>query len=85
MATAIAMSADVQSVMEERGIQQDDLRQAVESCGEATHLRSADGRRILAKKRIGNFTVYAEFTRAGDDVDIHNVYSHRVGLREDQA
>lgn len=85
MATAIKISPELQSMMEERGIREEDLQQVVNSFEEMPHLRNAEGNRFLAKKRLGNFTVNVEFTRSEDTVDICNIYSYVVSLDGEQA
>ena len=69
-------------VMEERGVNLDDVREIlVYAEGEGCKL--VDGDRCLAKKRIGNFTAYAEYRTDGDAVEVLDVYGHRVLLTED--
>lgn len=84
MALNLIISSEIRSVMEERGIREEDLRQAAESLDREPYLRNAEETRFLAKKRIGNFTVNMEFTCSGDDIEICNVYSYVVRLTGEQ-
>ena len=81
----IAISTTVQAAMDERGIQENDVRLVLDGCGNPPHLCSEDGQRFLAKKRIGNFTVNVEFARTGDSIEVYNVYSHVVRLTGEET
>ena len=84
MALNLIINSEIQSVMEERGIQEEDLRQVAESLDQETYLHNAEETRFLVKKRIGNFTVNMEFTRSGNDIEVCNVYSYVVRLTGEQ-
>lgn len=84
MALNLIINSEIQSVMEERGIREEDLRQAAESLDQEPYLHNAEKTRFLAKKRIGNFTVNMEFTRSGDNIELCNVYSYVVRLAGEQ-
>ncbi len=72
------------AIMEERGITQEDIAAVIEDAqAEKTHLYSENKEVFLAKKRLENFTVYAKFTNDGQNIQVQNVYSHRVSLNED--
>ena len=78
------ISAEIQSIMEERGIRDEDLQEVVKTFRDAPHLHDAGGKRFLAKKRLGNFTVNVEFVLSGNDLEICNVYSYVVALTDEQ-
>lgn len=75
---------EVKALMDERGIQEADVKEAVEYAETEQRLYDEDSGRSLGKKRLGEFTVYAEYMK--DDsgkVIVENAYSHRVKLTED--
>ena len=81
---AITYEGDVKTVMDERGIKEADIREVISWAeGEGGKLLNPEGTRFLGKKRLENFTVYAEYSAADGSFVIYNVYSHRVSLRED--
>lgn len=81
----VIISDEIEEVMRERGIQENEIKEVIsDALDEAVHLHTNDGTRFLAKKRLGNFTVYVEYTMEGDTYKVVNVYSHRVSLLEDQ-
>jgi hypothetical protein len=80
----IEISNEAKGLMEERGIQEADVKEVVEYAETTQKLYEEGGSRCLGKKRLGEFTVYAEYTR--DDsgkITVENAYSHRVKLTED--
>ena len=80
----IEISNEAKGLMEERGIQEADVKEAVEYAETTQKLYEEGGSRCLGKKRLGEFTVYAEYTK--DDsgkITVENAYSHRVKLTED--
>ena len=80
----LTMSDDVKSMMDERGILESDIREMLAYAeGEGHKLYLENEPRFLGKKRIGNFTVYAEYSTADAGFELFNVYSHRVMLDED--
>lgn len=75
---------EVRALMDERGIQEADVKEAVEYAETKQRLYDEDNGRNLGKKRLGEFTVYAEYTKDGTGkVIVENAYSHRVKLTED--
>lgn len=81
----VNLSADVEAVMEERGIRMEDIQvviEAAESSGEK--LSSESTGHFLAKKRLENIMAYAEYTLADNVAEVVDVYSHRVSLQEEQ-
>ena len=74
---AINYGDGVTDAMEERGINEDDIRAVLEYAeSEGKKLYVEGEEHFLARKRIGNFS--------GDSVEVLNVYSHVVMLSEDQ-
>lgn len=73
----------VADVMEERGINADDIHQVIEWAEESSE-KLTNGESFLAKKRLDRVTVYAEYTRDGDTCTVTDTYSHRVKLAEDE-
>lgn len=82
---AINYGDGVADAMEERGINEDDIRAVLEYAeSEGKKLYVEGEERYLARKRIGNFSAYVEYNLNGDSVEVLNVYSHVVLLSEDQ-
>lgn len=82
---AINYGDGVTDAMEERGINEDDIRAVLEYAeSEGKKLYVEGEERFLARKRIGNFSAYVEYRLNGDSVEVLNVYSHVVLLSEDQ-
>lgn len=74
----LQISDQVKTLMADRGITDDDIKQVVhqaESTGEKLHQPEAN--RYLAKSRLGEATVYAEYSVGENDYTIHAAYSHR--------
>lgn len=80
----IEISDEVKALMEERGIQEADVKEVLEYAEAEQKLYEEGSNRCLGKKRLGEFTVYAEYTMDGSGkAVVENVYSHRVKLTED--
>lgn len=74
---------DVREKIQNRGIREGDIIEVLEYARDnLVYLRSSDGKTNLAKKRIGNFTVYVEYS-PDDGNRIIDTYSHRISLNED--
>lgn len=79
----IKISDAIAELMEERGVTADDVREVVEyaeSTGKKLYVEGEE--RFLARKRMGNFSAYVEYT-LGDEVEVVDVYSHQVTFQED--
>ena len=81
----VKLSDDIKAIMEERGIREEDIREVLdyaETTGKKLYVEGEE--HFLARKRIGNFSAYVEYSLNGDSVEVLNVYSHVVMLSEDQ-
>ncbi len=79
----ITFTEEASSAMESRGIRKEDVEEVLEWAEKSgIFLREKEGRALLAKKRIGNFTVYVEYTNQGNCV-VTDTYCHRVFMSED--
>lgn len=79
------INQEMADLMEDRGIQQGDLEEVIQTAeAGGVKLIADDKTRFLAKKRLGNFTVYVEYAPAEDGFEVLNMYSHRVTLNEDK-
>ena len=67
----LIISDEIAELMEERGI-----REFAESSGKKLYIEGEE--HFLARKRIGSFTAYAEYTVSGNDVEVLDVYSHMI-------
>jgi hypothetical protein len=82
--TKLQVSDEVKTLMADRGISDDELKQVIhkaETAGEKLYQPEAN--RYLAKSGLGEVTVYAEYAAAGDEYVIHSTYSHRVKIVEE--
>lgn len=70
-------SAEVKDVLARRGLKEDDVKAVVEY-GESSKDKIVAGDRNLAKKEIGDITVYAEYGVNGGKATITTAYSHRM-------
>ena len=82
----VTLSAEVESVMEERGVCLEDIQTVIEAAETSgAKLLNQESGCFLAKKRLENVTVYAEYQIDGDYASVVDVYSHRVTMAEDQV
>lgn len=76
----IEFSEEATGVMEERGIREEDVVEAVgkaENGGDKLYAENGD---FLSKATIGNYTVYVEYKEADGKLLVCNVYGHRVTI-----
>ena len=78
----IVLTDEVLSGLEDLGVTQEDVGEAVEYAESVQKLFDDDGNN-LGKKRLESMTVYAEYTVDGDTATVTRVYKHRVSLEED--
>jgi len=82
----LRMSDDVRQAMEDRGINEDDVREVLEYAEtEGCKLYAEGENRFLGKKRIHNFTVNVEYAIDGEGIEVRNLYCHMVQLAEDRT
>ena len=79
----IRLADGVAEAMEERGVNEDDVRQVL-AYAEGEGVKLVDGELNLAKKRLGKFTAYVEYKIVDGAVELFDVYSHRVQMNEDK-
>lgn len=81
----VIISDDILQTMDQRGIKENEVKDVIGySLNGEIYLHTSDKGQVLAKKKLGNFTVYVEYTVGDDTYKVANVYSHRVSLLEDQ-
>lgn len=81
----VIISDEILQTMDERGIKENEVKDVISySLNGEAYLHTSDKAQFLAKKRLGNFTVYVEYTMEDDTYKVVNAYSHRVSLLEDQ-
>ncbi|MDD4185222.1 MAG: hypothetical protein PHX75_01065 [Candidatus Methanomethylophilaceae archaeon] len=76
---AITFSDAAKKSMEAKGLKEADVKQVVEGAGKD---RIYDGKRFIAKKKIGDLTVYADYSENGDNVVVNSVYCHKLAIRD---
>lgn len=74
---------NVKETIAQRGIKPEDATAVIETA-EATKrkLASKDGTRYIAKKIMGDVTVYADYSMAGGSATLNSAYSHRMVMGE---
>lgn len=73
---------DVEHLMEVRGIVREDVQETIyhaETTGEK-FVNPSTGR-SLASLRPDRVTYWVEYTRVGDDYQVHSAYSHRMEMK----
>ena len=73
-------SANAKDLLGKRGLKEADVADVVKSA-ETSHRKITDGKMNIAKKRIGEATIYAVYDNAGN---VESAYSHRMTLGEYQ-
>jgi hypothetical protein len=71
-------SANAKDLMGKRGLKEADVADVVKTA-ETSHRKITDGKVNIAKKRIGEVTVYAQYDNHGN---VEAAYSHRMVLGE---
>lgn len=67
----------VKEVLEKRGLKEDDIK-AVIDYAESSNDKITDGSKFIAKKVIGDLTVYADYSMDGDKAVVNAGYAHRM-------
>jgi len=73
---------EVERLMENRGILREDLQKTIhhaETTGEK-FINPSTGR-SLASHRPGRVTYWVEYSRVGEDYQVHSAYSHRMEMK----
>jgi len=81
--SALIMNSEVEAAINERGILKSDIKEVIAYAEEGEKLYIEGENHFLGKKRMGEFTAYAEYVVKDDVYEILNAYSHRVSLLED--
>ncbi len=80
----LIISDEIAGLMEERGIREEDVREVVEfaeSSGKKLYIEGEE--HFLARKRIGKFSAYAEYSVNRRTVEVLDVYSHMLVFPDD--
>jgi len=73
---------EVERLMEDRGILREDVQKAIhhaETTGEKFINPSTD--RSLTSQRPDRVTYWVEYSRVGEDYQVHRAYSHRMEMK----
>jgi glutamate synthase (NADPH) small chain len=76
------ISEEVERLMEERGITKEDVEKAIdhaETTGEK-FINQSNGR-SLTSHRPDRVTYWVEYSRVGEDYQVHSAYSHRMEMK----
>lgn len=81
-AVSLAISGEVDSLLEERHIDREDVQKVIhhaETTGEK-FINPLNGR-SLASLRPGRVTFWVEYSAAGQQYTVHSAYSHRMEMK----
>jgi hypothetical protein len=82
----LMISDELRSVMEKRGVCEEDLRQVVSYAENTSNkIMEADTGHLMAHRRIGNITCWAEYVPEGDAYRVLNAYQHRMVIEEESG
>jgi hypothetical protein len=79
---SLSISEEVERLMEERGISREDVEKAIdhaETTGEK-FINPSSGR-SLASHRPDRVTYWVEYSRVGEEYQVHSAYSHRMEMK----
>lgn len=68
---------EVKEAYEKKGIKDDDIKAVIEGAGDD---KITNGSEFIAKKEIGEVTVYARYTVNGDEATVLAGYSHKMKI-----
>ena len=71
------IDAAVKEAYEAKGIKDEDIKAVIEGAGKD---RIYNGSEFIAKKEIGDLTVYARYTVDGDKVTVLSGYKHKMKI-----
>jgi hypothetical protein len=72
------ISDAVKEVIEKRGLKVDDVKKVISDAGDD---RIYNGSRFIAKKEIGDITVYADYSVKGGKATINSGYCHKMKIQ----
>lgn len=76
------ITEEVERLMEDRGILREDVQKAIhhaETTGEK-FINPSTGR-FLTSQRPDRVTYWVEYSRVGEDYQVHSAYSHRMEMK----
>jgi len=76
---AITISKEVQAVLDSRGLKADDIKKVIENA-EKTKDKIFNGKKFIAKLVIGDVTVYADYSKDGNDFVVNSGYAHKMKI-----
>ena len=79
---SLSISEEIERLMEERGISREDVEKAIdhaETTGEK-FINPSNGR-SLTSHRPDRVTYWVEYSRVGEEYQVHSAYSHRMEMK----
>jgi len=73
------VSDDVKKLIESRGLKVDDIKKVIEAA-EASKDKITNGSKFIAKKILGDVTVYADYSSEGGKIKINSAYGHKMKI-----
>lgn len=76
---AFKYSDNAKAAMEKRGLKEADVEAVINGAGDD---RIYNGSEFIAKKKVGDLTVYAYYTQKGDAVEVLSAYAHAMVIKD---
>ena len=73
------ISDEVKKTIESRGLKVDDIKKVIEAA-EASKDKITNGSKCIAKKVIGDITVYADYSAESGNIRINSGYGHKMKI-----
>ena len=76
----IVFSDEVKKAIEGKGLKVDDIKKVIEGA-EASNDKITNGSKFIAKKVLGDVTVYADYS-VGGSITVNSGYAHKMKLQD---
>ncbi|NLL94496.1 MAG: hypothetical protein GX224_01875, partial [Thermoplasmatales archaeon] len=72
---------NAKAAMEKRGLKPADVEKVIAGAGD-DRIYNAEEKRFIAKKKIGDLTVYADYTEKGDEIIVNSGFAHAMVIKD---
>ncbi len=69
------------AAMEKRGLKASDVESVISGAGD-DRIYNAEEKRFIAKKKIGDLTVYADYSVDGDAITVNSAFAHAMVIKD---
>jgi len=73
------ISKEVKELLDKRGLKEADIKAVIEGA-EKSKDKIYNGTKFIAKKEIGEITVYADYCKKGEKITVNSGYSHKMKI-----